>query len=228
MYGDKTVGLTPAHGRMRAQDVVGQHMQGMNATMQPEVTIGTHAQMMRPAPLGSKENPYQGQPVIKTDSPINIEGSKSELSGFRDQATGDLISGDEMQNRMSSPSSDPERAHLQYEAQYGTKNFMSPKKRAAVLTAGKQMQSSNYTPVYNESLVSHSGDTLPVGTSEMSSNEKLSQPGVAEFVAKHGSIDQIAQYESRTGQRLAVSTPVRTAVDQRLGNMAPNQELSGH
>lgn len=90
------------------------------------------------------------------------------------------------------------------------------------MRAGKRGEIPATLPAYRESLTTKSGSDIPYGMSTQSHAAKMKTPGLAEGVAKYGSTEDIRDYESETGNTLAVSPELRGAIDASKG-MAPNR-----
>lgn len=77
--------------------------------------------------------------------------------------------------------------------------------------------------VTKDTYTTRDNGTIPAGMSTDTPAERLGYAGVGPAVAAHGSTEDIRAYEGATGNTLAVSPELRSAVDESKPNMAPNR-----
>lgn len=166
--------------------------------------------------IGSKQNPYHGEGITVTSPNESLHTNFTPI-GFKDKATGELVSEEEMHNRRFPDASvDAERAHLAYMGQYGTTNNLGPSQRELVNRTIAETKASNYQPEYDLSLeTANKKASFYGGNTMMTPQERSVMPTVTQAVEQYGSPQEAGTFEELSGKSLTLSPEMRSATDRQ-------------
>ena len=173
----------------------------------PNDNVGMHPHFNGgevPIPAGAQRMGDGGIPHMGTSAPVTIESEGMGIDGKRSS----------LEYTYANPALAPRQIGRAGNSPV-MENSSQARDRAAreQMRAGKRGEISATLPAYSENLTTKSGAEIPYGMSTESHAAKMKTPGLAEGVAAYGSTDDIRDYESQTGNTLAVSPELRNAVD---------------